>query len=105
MEPSLQSQFTENELIKIAATDNAVPVLPPPMLCISPKGGRKVFIKQMNNEHWGLFCFVDGEVLHFIKPQNPQGYVSEEAARRAFKAISSTGDASDFRFIELPCSQ
>lgn len=105
MEYFLSTSLTENELNKIASCDNAVPVLPPAMLCVSPPGGRKVFIKRMNNDHWGLFCFVDGDVLHFIKPQNPMGYLSQEAALKAFKAISSTGSSSDFLLIDTPLSQ
>ena len=105
MDYFVTATLTEHELNLIAACDNAVPVLPPAMLCVSPPGGRKVFIKQMKNQHWGLFCFVDDEVLHFLKPQNPSGYSSHEAALRAFRAISSTDSASDFKFINLPYSQ
>ena len=105
MEFFLNTTFTEHELSLISACDNAVPVLPPAMLCVSPTGGLRVFIKQMKNEHWGLFCFVDDEVLHFIKPQNPSGYISQDAALRAFRAISSTGVSSDFLFVDIPYSQ
>lgn len=105
MENLLNTTLTDHELHKIATCDNAVAVLPPAMLCVSPPGGRRVFIKQMKNMHWGLFCFVDGETLHFIKPQNPSGYLTEEAALRAFRAIACTGASSDFLLLDLPAFQ